>query len=219
MSTKKPAANVKLVPGPDGKYYCPECKTGPYETAKGLSSHRRTVHKIIGWAPSSISGRKRKAAERAGLEPAPKENKTLSERRREERDFKREYRLRKRREELAAQSAPATAEIEPTATTPSTKENESDATKHGKKRGPYKPRKRQRADRKELATTREIEVRLPHQADQEYYDHRNPPRIPESTLLVAYGRFLEFSASLAREYDLPARQFAAELVAAIRRST
>ena len=40
--------------------------------------------------------------------------------------------------------------------------------------------------------------------------------IPEATLLVAYGRFIEFQASLARELDLPPRQFAREFHAVIR---
>lgn len=230
MSPKKAAGgHTVLAPGPDGKYYCPECKAGPYDTAKGLSSHRRSAHKIQGMAPSTIHERNRQQQ----APDAPKMHDSDADaRRREERDYKREYRQRKKKESLSTLPAPvpiAQPDPEPPpiapATAPATalhakKENKKDVAKHGKKRGPYKSRgKTNSGHSKALAAAREIEVQAPIQGTrQEYYDHRNPPRIPESTLAIAFGRVLEFSNGLAREYDLPQRQFTEELLALVRRS-
>jgi hypothetical protein len=49
--------------------------------------------------------------------------------------------------------------------------------------------------------------------------HPVAARIPEVTLAVAFGRFQELSRSMAVEYDLPPRLFAAQLAALIHRST
>jgi hypothetical protein len=219
VSTKKAGAYVPFKPAPDGKFYCPECKAGPYQNPRGLSSHRRSAHGIKGESKGAVIARTQKD------EPTTKAAKDAAALRREERDYKREYRLRKRREAEGLPTLPAPepiAEHEPQQAThlATTKENAQDASKLGKKRGPYKSRKTNAASRKEKSHTREIEVHITSdKAAQEYYDHRNPPRIPEATLAVAYGRFLEFSASMAREYDLPSRQFASELTALIRRSS
>jgi hypothetical protein len=222
VSPSKTVANAKpLVPGPDGKYFCPECNVGPYNTAKGLSTHRRVVHKIAGTASSTLSERKRKAAELAKANQAPTSNDSSSGNKKDRREEKREYRERKKKEALAAVALPAPvplAEHEPKSKASATKETKKNAHQLGKKRGPYKSRPAaQAADRKELSTTAP-EVQGPPQGPV-YYDPRNPPRIPEATLLVAFGRFLEFSAGIAREYDLPQRQFTEELIASIRRST
>lgn len=46
--------------------------------------------------------------------------------------------------------------------------------------------------------------------------HRS--QIPETTLAVAYGRFIELCNSMAYEFDLPPRLFAAELATLINRA-
>jgi len=220
VSSKKTEVHVPFKPAADGKFYCPECKAGPYENPRGMSSHRRSAHGIQGKSKSAIETRDRKESV---APPSPKD--AAAQRRREERDYKREYRLRAKREQDGAPTLPAPVPLEhepkQVAALATTKENAQDASSLGqKKRGPYKPRRSKKTDanRKGLATTSEVEIHLP-QPIQNYYDPRNPPRIPESTVAVAFGRLLEFSASLAREYDLPQRQFTSELFALVRRST
>jgi hypothetical protein len=54
--------------------------------------------------------------------------------------------------------------------------------------------------------------RQPHPQD------RTASGIPETTLAVAYGRFTELCNSMANEFDLPPRTFAAQLATLIARA-
>ena len=42
-------------------HQCPDCDHEPYATSKGLASHRRWVHGVVGTAKSSIAAREAKA--------------------------------------------------------------------------------------------------------------------------------------------------------------
>ncbi len=80
----------------------------------------------------------------------------------------------------------------------------------GNKRGPYK-----KHERAALTTREEKQLAGPPQTS----NNSDASSIPESSLAVAFGRFLEFQKNLAAELDLPPRTFAREFARVISAST
>ena len=192
MSTKK--AEVTPTSNTSAQLFCPECKAGPYATNKGMSTHRRTAHGVAGMSKSAILERK----QRENTKP------------------------------LTQLPTPAPLSPASTAASPSRQEknthvenqpgkNPSGPGKNqsGKKRGPYK-RTKAKAGSTEIVHQARTQ---PREAPPQIAFNREASGIPEPTLAVAYGRFIEFQNGLARELDLPPRQFAREFTALIRRSS
>jgi hypothetical protein len=77
----------------------------------------------------------------------------------------------------------------------------------------HKPHATRKENRIVKRTTQATIIQTNGQAHQE--GHANPDGIPDALVAVASGRFIELCRSVAFEYDLPPRLFAARVAAFI----
>jgi uncharacterized C2H2 Zn-finger protein len=202
------------------KVKCPDCDA-VYNTAKGLSTHRRYVHGYVSSTPKAVWSRSQAA--KAVKKPAPLQCADC--------DFKAKtpqsliwHRVKahdpanlkcphcpfvaswkggltyhmKRAHSPVRDAAAGTPEIQP------------QPIANGK-------RKYTRRDIEQPAQAHAILIARPNGHAQE--SHAAPDGIPEGTLALALGRFQELCRSIAFEHDLPPRLFTSRLAGLIYAAT
>jgi hypothetical protein len=216
-----PRKKVLLPP----KVKCPDCDA-EYPTAKGLSSHRRSVHNYVSENNWAVSVRKKKQVEAAPALAAIATMRTPLTC--DKCDFQannvsaltwHKARNHSTPHELACDLCDFKAKW-PGGLTLHKRKAHADANPTPEKLTKFDAKSRRPIVHSEKTQT--LVVSAPatsngHHPGEEA--HTPPDGIPEATLALGLGRFQELSRSIAFEHDLPPRMFAARLAGLIYAAT